>query len=201
MKLIDDTKKKRKNYSINRFSKTGRIVHSNPEEEIADYLDRNGIPYQRPTTAFKGQYYKNFKFIPDFIIDNVVIEYFGIKGNKKYDDTIKLKQQHKYPNKEYKFLFNINEIGSLCTRFKHLIGKNPQISLDSSFKDIIKEDEEFKSLLKYYNNEIKNKMMSLFNQECGNELKNARYTIFERFMQNKGKKHLHSLLLLEKEKN
>ena len=74
MKLIDDTKKKKKLYSKNLLSKTGKKMHSTREKEIADYLDRIGIPYERPTTASKGQYYKNHEFIPDFLIEGVVIE-------------------------------------------------------------------------------------------------------------------------------
>ena len=94
MKLIDDTKKKKKLYSTNRWSKTGRMVHSATEKEIANYLDGKGIAYTIPTTAFRGQYYKNYKFRPDFLIEGVVIEYFGIKGNKGYDKTIELKKQN-----------------------------------------------------------------------------------------------------------
>ena len=78
-------------------------------------MDRNGIPYQRPTTAFRGKYYKNYKFIPDFLIEGVVIEYCGIKGNKNYDKTIELKKQNRYPNREYIFYMTLKKLG-LCAQ-------------------------------------------------------------------------------------
>ena len=200
MSFIDNTKKKKKLYSINHLSRTGKKVHSATEEEIANYLDSNGIPYKKPTTAFRGQYYKNYRFVPDFLIDGVIVEYCGIKGNKNYDNTIELKKQNRYPNKEYVFLYDINKIGSLCTRFKYLIGKNPQINLDLSFAKIIKEEEEFKNLLQHYNKEIGNKVMFLFYKECSSELKEARYKIFDKFMRDQGKTYLHSLLLSQRQK-
>ena len=80
-----------------------------------------------------------------------------------------------------------------------MIGKNPQVSLDFSFENIIKDEEEFKNLLQYYNKEIDKKVMLLFNKEYSTELKEIYNKIFNKFMQVKGKKYLHMLLLLEKE--
>ncbi len=201
MKIIDDTRRRNKKYPFSRLSKSGKTVQSNSEQEIANYLDHHGIPYLKPKSAFKGQYYKNYGFVPDFLIDNVIIEFFGIKGDKNYDKTIDLKKQNKYPNKEYIFLYNINKIGSLCTRFKHLIGKNPQIDLNISFGIIDKEMDEFKNLLsKYYNDEVKEKILLCFNKECYYELKKAQREVFDNFMRNKGEKYLKALLEQEKQK-
>ena len=202
MKLLDDTKRKNKKFSKTHLSKSGKSVDSGGEVEVADYLDLHGIPYEKPKKAFKGQYYKNYCLCPDFIIDKVYVEYLGVKGDDAYNKNVELKKQNRYSDREYFFLDDIKKIGSLATRFKHLIGKNPQLKLTSIFNKIISDEEELKkSIEQYYNKEIGENIIKKFNEEYKGELIKLRKELFEKFMKNKGSEFLYSLLKEEQKNN
>ena len=196
MKQFDDTIKKEKKFSYSSLSKTGKKVHSNAEKFIADYLDLHGMEYIKPSHASKGQYYRNYAFIPDFVVHDIVVEFFGIKGDADYERIKHLKKQNAHPNKDYIFLENLNQVGTILTKLKDKIGKKEQIELTCIFENIIKEDLKFKELIKNnWNDKIKNKLFEKFQgSKYKKELDDLHKEIFTKFMEFEGKQYLKELL-------
>lgn len=85
-------------------SKCGHTCHSIRELEICNYLLHRGIHHAKPKSARKGEYYRGHRFVPDWVIDGVVVEYFGLKGEEDYDKKSKIKRKSKLRNKEYIFI-------------------------------------------------------------------------------------------------
>lgn len=69
------------------MAKDGHICLSLGEKTIDDFLYSRGIPHDIEPSYPEG----NFR--ADFIVDGVLIEYFGLKGDPDYDAKTKLKQR------------------------------------------------------------------------------------------------------------
>lgn len=111
-----------KNYEGGLKCDDGHIVSSSAEREIDNWLFHNGILHQVHKPIGYGNYKSDF-YIPEL---NLHIEFWGLKGVKKYDKNIKKKHEiyHKlglnlvdiYPNDNFreklKFLL------PLCSRYQ-----------------------------------------------------------------------------------
>ena len=97
--------------SLQRQTLDGKSVKSDGEKIIANFLFGNGIKYYyEPNYDWDGRPYH-----PDFVIPsgdeeesnrkNIVIEYFGMKGQPDYDEQSEKKRKYwKKRDKKYVFL-------------------------------------------------------------------------------------------------
>ena len=69
------------------LAKDGHVCLSLGEKTIDDFLYSHGIPHDIEPSYPEG----NFR--ADFVVDGVLIEYFGLKGDPDYDAKTKLKQR------------------------------------------------------------------------------------------------------------
>lgn len=69
------------------IAKDGHVCLSLGEKTIDDFLYSHNIKHE------KEPHYPEGNYRADFLIDNVFVEYFGLKGNPEYDKKIKLKQK------------------------------------------------------------------------------------------------------------
>jgi hypothetical protein len=69
------------------IAKDGHVCLSLGEKTIDDFLYKNNIKHEREPHYPEGNYRA------DFLVDDIFIEYFGLKGNIDYDKKIKLKQK------------------------------------------------------------------------------------------------------------
>lgn len=68
-------------------AKDGHLCLSLGEKTIDDFLFEKNIPHE------KEPKYPDSNFRADFIVNDVFIEYFGLKGDPEYDKRIKLKKK------------------------------------------------------------------------------------------------------------
>jgi hypothetical protein len=69
------------------LAKDGHVCLSLGEKTIDDFLHACGIPHEKEPRYPEG----NFR--ADFAVDDVLIEYFGLKGDPDYDEKTRLKQR------------------------------------------------------------------------------------------------------------
>lgn len=69
------------------LAKDGHVCLSLGEKTIDDYLSKHNIPHKKEVLYPEG------RFRADFSIDGVFIEYFGLRGDTKYDLKTKEKQK------------------------------------------------------------------------------------------------------------
>jgi hypothetical protein len=72
---------------IQTIARDGHICLSLGGKTIYDYLFSNGIPHEIEPRYPEGNYRA------DFLVNDVFIEYFGLKGNPECDAKTKLKQR------------------------------------------------------------------------------------------------------------
>ena len=91
-KELNQLRYKLKNETIN-----GVVIKSRGEKRIGDFLFEHDIDfiYERPF-SFKGK-----KIYPDFYLpkEKLIIEYYGLLGNKEYEEEVKYKQEFYGRNK------------------------------------------------------------------------------------------------------
>lgn len=63
----------------------GEMVISYYEQQVADWLFERGVEYEYEPDGFG-------KWTPDFVVDGVVIEVWGVKGSPEYDDRRQRKE-------------------------------------------------------------------------------------------------------------
>lgn len=68
------------------IAKDGHLCLSLAEKQIDDWLYDQGIPHEREP------HYPGSKFRADFRVNDILIEYFGLTGDKDYDDKTIRKQ-------------------------------------------------------------------------------------------------------------
>jgi len=81
--------------SLPRETLGGELVKSHGEKAIADFLFEHGIPYKYE----RNHWWSGVNYKPDFTIfsdakSGVIIEYFGMAGNARYDQLTKEKQEY-----------------------------------------------------------------------------------------------------------
>ena len=81
--------------SLPRETLGGELVKSRGEKVIADFLFEHGIPYKYE----RNHWWSEVNYKPDFTIflndkSGVIIEYFGMVGDPKYDRQIEEKQKY-----------------------------------------------------------------------------------------------------------
>ncbi len=81
--------------SLSRETLGGELVKSHGEKAIADFLFEHGIPYKYE----RNHWWSGVNYKPDFTIftdakQGVIIEYFGMAGNERYDKLTKEKQDY-----------------------------------------------------------------------------------------------------------
>lgn len=139
IKTFDARKKKKRLYTPKRFyvARDGHKCNSMKEVEIDNFLYFNKIPHEKPRKAsFKGKYYKNSYRCPDWIIDNVFVEYFGGEGwLKKYDENVKFKEEMlKRGRKEYIILKEKDDyVKILYKKFHKIAGRQHKKLEELSF--------------------------------------------------------------------
>ncbi|MBN2501266.1 MAG: hypothetical protein JXB38_10850 [Anaerolineales bacterium] len=84
--ILDDDVR-RTSRGIHCIANDGHICFSLGEKTIDDYLFSNDIPHE------KEQPYPEGKYRVDFVVNDVFIEYFGLKGNLDYDKRTEQKQK------------------------------------------------------------------------------------------------------------
>ena len=83
--LDDGTRKTAR--GIQTIAHDGHVCLSLGEKTIDDYLFGHGIPHEIEPHYPEGNYRA------DFLVNDIFIEYFGLKGNPEYDAKTKLKQR------------------------------------------------------------------------------------------------------------
>lgn len=83
--LEDGTRKTAR--GIQTLARDGHVCLSLGEKTIDDYLYSNGIIHSKEPRYPEGNYRA------DFLVANIFIEYFGLAGNKEYDEKISLKKK------------------------------------------------------------------------------------------------------------
>lgn len=83
--LENDTR--RTSRGTHTIAKDGHVCLSLGEKTIDDFLYEHNIKHEREPHYPEGNYRA------DFLIDNIFVEYFGLKGNPEYDRKIILKQK------------------------------------------------------------------------------------------------------------
>jgi hypothetical protein len=133
IKRFDTRRKRKRLYTPQAIyvAKDGHKCNSMREVEIDDFLYIHKIPHDKPLKAsFKGQYYSNSYRCPDWIIDNVFIEYFGGEGwLKKYEKNAKWKEEElKRGRREYIILREKDDyVKILYKRFHKIAGKHKKL--------------------------------------------------------------------------
>jgi len=83
--LEDGTRKTAR--GIQTIARDGHVCLSLGERTIDDYLFKHGIPHEIEPRYPEGNYRA------DFLVNNIFIEYFGLKGNPDYDTRTELKRK------------------------------------------------------------------------------------------------------------
>lgn len=133
IRRFDTRRKKKRLYTPKAFyvAKDGHKCNSMKEVEIDNFLYIHKIPHDKPRKAsFKGQYYQHSYRCPDWIINNIFVEYFGGEGwLKKYEKNAECKEEElKGREREYIILREKDDyVKILYKKFHNIAGKTKKL--------------------------------------------------------------------------